>query len=191
MLKLHGYCCLLAVFFRFCLPFFPFIFRVSVSTLQSRSCLTSFRCPAVSACLCVSRSFRTLFRVPYRGYVEFLFLCQKARMILCSAAVAVYVEATRLYTTAVYWRFFLFCLHLLFFNTCLGPEFCRNNRIRRTMSCRTRPKRNLGADSKSVFALTLLAPGDAMNVKSCIMRLFCRRNAHTEGSKTQTRNKCC
>ena len=116
MLKLHGYCCLLAVFFRFCLPFFPFIFRVSVSTLQSRSCLTSFRCPAVSACLCVSRSFRTLFRVPYRGYVEFLFLCQKARMILCSAAVAVYVEATRLYTTAVYWRFFLFRLPLLFFN---------------------------------------------------------------------------
>ena len=50
-----------------------------------------------SACLRGSRSFSTLFRVPYLGCVEVLFPCQTARTLLCSAAtVAVYVEVTRL-----------------------------------------------------------------------------------------------
>ena len=58
MLKSHVYCCLQAVFFvRFCLSLprfaclFFFVYLGSVSILQSRSCLASFRCPAVSACL--------------------------------------------------------------------------------------------------------------------------------------------
>ena len=59
----------------------------------------------------------------------------------------------------------------------------RNNRIRHAMSRRTRPKRNLRADSKSVFALTLLAPGHAMNVKSCIMRLFVGETATPRGKR--------
>ena len=38
-------------FFRSCLILFSPFIRVSVSILQYRSCLASFRCPAVSACL--------------------------------------------------------------------------------------------------------------------------------------------
>ena len=48
----------------------------------------------------------------------------------------------------------------------------RNNRTRHTMSRRTRPKRNMRVDMKSVLTLTLLAPVQATTVKSCIMR-FC------------------
>ena len=86
MLKLHGYyyCCLLA--FVLLLPAcFLFFFHVSFlqpyakdyalmyySLCLSRSCLSPFRCPAVSACVCVSRSFGALFlRVPHRGCTGF------------------------------------------------------------------------------------------------------------------------
>ena len=72
ILKLHGYCCITTavywLFFCFCLPVFLFFYASDDSLCFSRSCLASFRFPAVSACVCVSRSFSALFlRLPHRG----------------------------------------------------------------------------------------------------------------------------
>ena len=100
MLELHGYCCLLAFFFPFaCLFFFfsrlvlqPYAKDVAVmydSVCLSRSCLASFRCPAVSAsasaCVCVSRSFSAPSFVCRTEGVPFFF-CQTAPtlQLLCS-----------------------------------------------------------------------------------------------------------
>ena len=108
--QLATYCCCVYVevtrllllftgFFLFLyLPlFFSFLRLVSATLRQdvtlmydslclSRSCLASFRCPAVSVCVCASRSFSALFlRVPHRGCTGVL-ICQTAPMVqlLCS-----------------------------------------------------------------------------------------------------------
>ena len=51
------------------------------SLCVSRSCLPCFRCPAVSALVCVSCSFSALYRVPHRMYGEKRFSCQTALIL--------------------------------------------------------------------------------------------------------------
>ena len=77
--------------------FFSFLRLVSATLRQdvtlmydslclSRSCLASFRCPAVSVCVCASRSFSALFlRVPHRGCIA-VCICQTVPILqlLCS-----------------------------------------------------------------------------------------------------------
>ena len=94
MLKLHGYyyCCLLALFAFACLFFVsllqPYARDVALiydSLCLSRSCLASFRCLAVSACVCVSRSFSAFFVCRTEGVP--VFICQTApilQQLLCS-----------------------------------------------------------------------------------------------------------
>ena len=50
----------------------------SLTVCLSRSCLASFRCPAVAACVCVSRSFSALFVCRTEGIP--VFIC-KNRML--------------------------------------------------------------------------------------------------------------
>ena len=55
------------------------------SLCLSRSCLASFRCPAVSACVCVSRFFNALIVCRTEGVP--VFVCQAApilQLLFCS-----------------------------------------------------------------------------------------------------------